>query len=211
MTEVKQKINLYLPRFQPERLSKEAKELFISVLATLVLLMLVVIAFLAINFFSTAGIADQEKSLSILNADLADAVSKIPNTTPDTNLVNRIAKEKLAVYRKQKVIDYLYKDTISEGENFTNLIDQLAQQDIKEIWLNKIEVLNKGDDIQLFGYAKRPSQVSKYIEMLGLQEAYKGRSFQQIKINNSTNNWNEFYISTLSLDELLLIEAVGVK
>lgn len=211
MTEVKQKINLYLPRFQPEKLSKEAKGLFLSVFAALFLFMLVVITLLTINIINEASVDEKEKELSILNNYLADAISKIPNTTPDTNLINRIAKEKIAIYRKQKVIDYLYKDTIGEGENFTSLVDQLAQQDIKEVWLSKIEVLNKGDDIQLFGNAKTPSQVSKYIEMLGLQDSYKGRSFQQIKINKSTSNWNEFYISTLSLDELLLIEATEVE
>jgi hypothetical protein len=70
--------------------------------------------------------------------------------------------------------------------------------------------LNKGDDIQLFGYAKTPSQVSKYIEMLGDQNSYKGRSFQQIKIKKSIVGGNEFYISTLSLEELLLLESMEV-
>ncbi|HCM05169.1 MAG TPA: hypothetical protein DIC30_04065 [Oceanospirillales bacterium] len=210
MTEVKQKINLYLPRFQPERLSKEARELFLSIFATFGFLSVIVIALLLINYASEVEVTEKEKEGALLNSELEEAISKIPNTTPDANLINRIAKEKLSIAKKQKVIAYLYQDTISEGENFTSLVDQLAQQGVKGVWLNKIEVLNKGDDIQLFGYAKTPSQVSKYIEMLGDQNSYKGRSFQQIKIKKSIVGGNEFYISTLSLEELLLLESMEV-
>jgi Tfp pilus assembly protein PilN len=211
MTEVKQYINLYLPRFQPETLSKEAKKLFLSILVILVILITVIVSIIVIN--SVVGNKISEKNLEgiVLAEELEKAISKIPNVTPDVNLINRISKEKLAIIKKQQVIKYLYQDTIGEGENFTDLVDQLAQQSVNGIWLNRFEVLNKGKDIQLFGYAKEPSQVSLYIEMLGSQNSYKGRNFQQIKIKKSTQGWNDFYISTLSQKELFTIDSIEVE
>ena len=136
------------------------------------------------------------------------------NVTADANLIHRIKREKVVIKKKNQVIEYLYKDTISERENFTDLVDQLSQQEVKGIWLERFEILNRGQDIQLFGYAKTPKQVSKYIQMLGSQEAYAGRNFQQIQITKSKRGWNKFYISTLTAEDVLLLEnpeMVGVE
>lgn len=211
MTEIKQKINLYLPRFQPEKLSKETKNLFFAISSAFAILVFIIASLMIINSLVDSEIVNNQQKSEVLNKKLEQAISKIPNVTADSNLVNRIKQQKSVIKKKQQVIAYLYKDTISEGENFTSLVDQLAQQNVQGIWLNKFEILNKGNDVQLFGYAKTPSQVSKYIEMLGAQNAYQGRNFQQIKINKSAQRWNDFYISTLSLKELLSLDAEEVE
>lgn len=206
MLEVKQRINLYLPRFQPAQLSAEVKKLMQVLLATIGIIVLIV----SVLVFAKHSIEQQAVEMEQKKEELAEALKKvlsqIPNAIADANLINRIAREKIVLRKKRQVRDYLYQDRIGKGENFTGLVDQLAKQTVKGIWLSKFEVLNKGEDIQLFGYAKTPKQVSKYIEMLGAQEAYKGRNFQQIEIKESNNRWNEFYISTLTKDDVLEFE-----
>lgn len=137
---------------------------------------------------------------------LKQALSQIPNAIADANLITRIDREKSVLRKKAQVRDYLYQDRIGKGENFTGLVEQLAKQTVDGIWLSKFEVLNKGEDIQLYGYAKTPKQVSKYIEMLGNQESYQGRNFQQIEIKRTERRWNEFYISTLTKNDVREIE-----
>lgn len=206
MQKIKQRINLYLPRFQPAQLSNEAKKLFVVFFSVLGLFLITVAVLGLMRSFIENDIVDGRKNQDELNEALARATSQIPNVTADSNLIHRIAREKRVLNKKQKVITYLYQNTITEGENFTGLVDQLAQQTVKDIWLSKFEILNKGNDIQLFGYAKTPTQVSKYMAMLGTQLSYEGRNFQQIKIEESDAKWSEFYISTLTLDEVMAMK-----
>jgi len=206
MLDVKQRIDLYLPRFKPAQLSAEIKKLFLSVVIVFgVMIVSIAILLLMRSSLDSNLLESKRKGVELTDA-LARAISQIPNVTADANLVHRIAREKIVIRKKKQVIEYLYKDTISERENFTGLVDQLAQQSVKGIWLDKFEVLNRGQDIQLYGYAKAPRQVSKYIEMLGTQEAYAGRNFQQIHIKKSNQGWNEFYISTLTAEDVILLK-----
>lgn len=206
MLEVKQRINLYLPRFQPAQLSSETKILFISITSVVGIFLLLMIILLLMKSSAENDVLKSKQHQVELNDALTRAISQIPNVTADSNLINRIAREKNVLNKKQKVITYLYQNTINEGENFTGLVDQLAQQTVKGIWLERFEILNQGQDIQLFGYAKTPKQVSRYMGMLGTQSSYEGRNFQQIQINKSDNGWHEFYISTLTLDAVLSME-----
>ena len=206
MLDVKQRINLYLPRFKPAQLSAEVKKLFLSVAIVFGVVTVSITILLLMRSSMDSNLIESKKKEAELKDALARAITQIPNVTADANLVNRIAREKIVIRKKNQVIEYLYKDNISERENFTDLVDQLAQQSVKGIWLEKFEVLNRGQDIQLYGYAKAPRQVSKYIEMLGTQEAYTGRNFQQININKSEQGWNKFYISTLTAEDALLLE-----
>lgn len=206
MLEVKQKIDLYLPRFQPEKLSVEVITLFLSILVVFILSFLSGSVLFFISYNLEQQIVEAKQDQEQINEALVRAISQIPNTTADANLINRIAREKIVLRKNKQVREYLYQDRIGKGENFTDLVDQLGKQSVKGIWLSKFEIMNKGKDIQLFGYAKTPKQISKYIEMLGTQESYRGRNFQQIQINKSERKWSEFYISTLTMDDVLAIK-----
>jgi Tfp pilus assembly protein PilN len=206
MLEVKQRIDLYLPRFQPAQLSREVKILFIAIASVFGIFLVTTIVLILMKSSLENDVVIKKQEQIELNEALARAISQIPNVTADLNLINRIAREKRVFKKNQKVIAYLYQNTINEGENFTGLVDQLAQQTVKNVWLDKFQVLNQGQDVQLFGYAKTPKQVSQYMKMLGAQPSYDGRNFQQIQIKKSDNGWNEFYISTLTQEAVLAME-----
>lgn len=206
MLNVKQKINLYLPRFQPAQLSLEVKKLINVLAISIGLIAFSGIVLVIAKYNLEQQIAEVEQEREELAEALKQALSQIPNAIADANLIARIAREKSVLRKKAQVRDYLYQDRIGKGENFTGLVEQLAKQTVDGIWLSKFEVLNKGEDIQLYGYAKTPKQVSKYIEMLGTQQSYQGRNFQQIEIKKTEYSWNEFYISTLTKNDLLEIE-----
>jgi Tfp pilus assembly protein PilN len=206
MLEVKQRIDLYLPRFQPAQLSREVKILFIAIASVFGIFLVTTVVLILMKSSLENDVVIKKQEQIELNEALARAISQIPNVTADLNLINRIAREKRVFKKNQKVIAYLYQNTINEGENFTGLVDQLAQQTVKNVWLDKFQVLNQGQDVQLFGYAKTPKQVSQYMKMLGAQPSYDGRNFQQIQIKKSDNGWNEFYISTLTQEAVLAME-----
>lgn len=197
MQEVKQSINLYLPRFQPAKLSKEVKRLMILLTSVVMFsLFLTMMSFFYVSFYEgEKSRAEQEKVE--LDIALKKAVAQIPSKTKDQGLVRQIDSKDKMLGKKQQVIEYLYRDTINEGESFTKLVSQLSDKKLRSVWLSKIEVLNKGKDIQLSGYAKEADQVSEYIELLGEKESYQGRGFNKIEISKF-ERWNQFIISTLA-------------
>lgn len=212
MLQVKHAINLYLPRFRPPQLSSAMQRLIkVCIVGLLGIIVLSLCLFLLRIYFDSQLESAKEEQLR-LEAELNLVVSQLPNTVVDKNLQNQIAREEKLLAKQHRVITFLRQDSISDSSSFTSLVEQLSNQNVKNIWLSKFEVINQGQDIQLYGYAKTPEQVSRYLSLLGTQEAYKGRAFKQINIVRGKNGWNEFFLSTqpeTSRDSLLQENILG--
>ena len=212
MLQVKHAINLYLPRFRPPQLSSAMQRLIkVCVVGLFGIIVLSLCLFLLRIYFDSQLESAKEEQLR-LEAELNLVVSQLPNTVVDKNLQNQIAREEKLLAKQHRVITFLRQDSISDSSSFTSLVEQLSNQNVKNIWLSKFEVINQGQDIQLYGYAKTPEQVSRYLSLLGTQEAYKGRAFKQINIVRGKNGWNEFFLSTqpeTSRDSLLQENILG--
>lgn len=196
MPQVKHSINLYLPRFRPAQLSPAIQRLIKLCLTVLSGLLVLSVGLLLSNeyFANQLELAKQEQTR--LSKELNIVVSQLPNAVVDKNLQNQIAREEKRLVRQRRVITFLRQDSISESSSFTPLVEQLAQQNLNGIWLKRFEVINQGQDIQLYGYSKGPEKVSSYLSVLGTQPAYKGRAFKQINIVRGSNSLNEFFLST---------------
>lgn len=196
MPQVKHSINLYLPRFRPAQLSPAIQRLITLCLTVLSGLLVLSVGLLLSNeyFANQLELAKQEQTR--LSKELNIVVSQLPNAVVDKNLQNQIAREEKRLARQRRVITFLRQDSISESSSFTSLVEQLAQQNLNGIWLKRFEVINQGQDIQLYGYSKGPEKVSSYLSVLGTQPAYKGRAFKQINIVRGSNSLNEFFLST---------------
>lgn len=196
MPQVKHSINLYLPRFRPAQLSPAIQRLITLCLTVLSGLLVLSVGLLLSNeyFANQLELAKQEQTR--LSKELNIVVSQLPNAVVDKNLQNQIAREEKRLARQRRVISFLRQDSISESSSFTSLVEQLAQQNLNGIWLKRFEVINQGQDIQLYGYSKGPEKVSSYLSVLGTQPAYKGRAFKQINIVRGSNSLNEFFLST---------------
>lgn len=196
MLQVKHAINLHLPRFRPPQLSPAMQRLIkVCAVGLFGIIVLSLCLFLLRIYFDSQLESAKEEQLR-LEAELNLVVSQLPNTVVDKNLQNQIAREEKLLAKQHRVITFLRQDSISDSSSFTSLVEQLSNQNVKNIWLSKFEVINQGQDIQLYGYAKTPEQVSRYLSLLGTQEAYKGRAFKQINIVRGKNGWNEFFLST---------------
>jgi hypothetical protein len=204
---VKQQINLYLPRFRPEQLSAAMQLLVKSLAAALVFLLLVSIILMSSRMILQSQLEQSKQDQLMLTAELDGALAKMPNLMVDNILLEKIENQKELLKKQKRVISFLRQDSINDKASFTPLVEQLSQQSVEGVWLSRFEVINYGKDIQLFGYAKTPDKVSKYLSMLGENEAYQGRVFKQIQVKRGNKSWSEFFLSTQELkdDEALLL------
>ena len=206
-TVVKQQINLYLPRFRPEQLSAAMQLLVKSTAVALAVLLLVSIILMSSRMILQSQLEKSKQDQFMLTAELDDALAKMPNLMVDNILLEKIENQKELLKKQKRVISFLRQDSINDKASFTPLVEQLSQQSVEGVWLSRFEVINYGKDIQLFGFAKTPDKVSKYLSMLGENEAYQGRVFKQIQVKRGNKSWSEFFLSTQELkdDEALLL------
>jgi Tfp pilus assembly protein PilN len=193
---VKQRINLYLPRFRPEQLSVAIQLLAKSLAAVFILLLVVSILLASTRMIFQSQVEQAEQEQESLNEKLATVLAQIPNMTIDKILQKKIEREQDRLIKQQRVISFLRQDSINDSASFTPLVEQLSQQTVKGVWLSKFEVINQRKDFQLFGFSQSPDKVSKYLTMLGNQEAYQGRVFKQIQVKRGEKAWSEFFLST---------------
>ncbi|GEM_PF-3516957 len=196
MLQVKHSINLYLPRFRPPQLSAAMQRLIKVCGGALLGLVLITALLFFVKLYLQNQFEFVKQEQARLNEELSVVIAQLPNTVVDKNLQMRITREEKLLAKQRRVITFLRQDSISDSSSFTPLVEQLSQQNVKGIWLSKFEVINQGQDIQLFGFAKTPEQVSRYLSMLGTQPAYQGRAFKQINVVKGEQSWNEFFLST---------------
>jgi hypothetical protein len=193
---VKQHINLYLPRFRPEQLSAAMQLLVKSTVVVFILLFTVSVLLTSSRFILQSQLEQSKEEQIILTAELDNALAQMPNMSIDNTLLGKIERNKQLLKKQKRVVSFLRQDSINDKASFTPLVEQLSQQTVEGVWLSKFEVINYGKDIQLFGYAKTPDKVSKYLTMLGEKDAYQGRVFKQIQVKRGERSWSEFFLST---------------
>lgn len=196
MLPVKHSINLYLPRFRPPTLSRDIQLLAKAGALTVAGLLTVTLVLWAVNAYTTAEIENLKAEQEAKSNELTALIAQLPNMSIEANLEESINKEKRNLAQQSRVISFLRQDLINDRSSFTPLFEQLSLQQIEGIWLSKIEVLNDGRNIQLYGYAQTPEKVSRYISALGEKNAYIGRTFKQINVIQGDSAWNEFFLST---------------
>lgn len=196
MLPVKHRINLYLPRFRPPKFPREVFLFLITSFLTILGVLVVSIAGWLFNSYTAAQIEQLQVEQNQRTNELKELTDKLPSLHIDKNLEMRVQRERENVNRHNKIISFLNQDLINDRRSFTSLFEQLSQQQVNGIWLSKIEILNQGSDIQLYGFAKTPEKVSRYILALGEKSAYTGRSFKQINVTQGERAWNDFFLST---------------
>jgi Tfp pilus assembly protein PilN len=167
-----------------------------SLAAVFILLLVVSILLASTRMIFQSQVEQAEQEQESLNEKLATVLAQLPNMTIDKILQKKIEREQDRLIKQKRVISFLRQDSINDSASFTPLVEQLSQQTVKGVWLSKFEVINQGKDIQLFGFSQSPDKVSKYLTMLGNQEAYQGRVFKQIQVKRGENAWSEFFLST---------------
>lgn len=200
MLPVKHRINLYLPEFRPPKLPRETFLFLMASFLTILGVLIVAIGGWLFNSYTSAQIEMLQVEKNQKTNELKILTDQLPSPHIDTNLEMLIEKEREQSRRQDKVISFLNQDLIKDRRSFTSLFEQLSQQQVNGIWLSKIEILNRGSDIQLYGFAKTPDKVSRYISSLGEKSAYAGRRFKQINVTQGEHPWNEFFLSTRKQD-----------
>ena len=194
MLPVKQEINLYLPRFEPASLPQSVKTLGATLLLVVVGVVILLFVVSSMRFWYATELDQLNQQKNKLAINLKSMMAKQPPQEIDQKLKSKLEHYNKLLIMRTEIISFL---EANKQAGFSDLIENLSSDSDSnpDVWLSKFRIFNNGSDVQINGYVKEPSGVSKYLKSLSLRDSYDGRSFKQIRID-SNNKINKFFLST---------------
>lgn len=194
---IKQRINFYTDEFKPPQLPGDIARLLV-ISAVLVSLMLVTfVGFLSYASWQGEILDNARQQQMFLQQQLETIKVERPPLTTDSSLEQQEQLQQQRLMANQKVLRYLTQGHLEQSHSFTPMVEQLGEQDIKGVWLQRFTIKEQGERIGLSGYVDNPAKLSPYIASLVRRSAYKSRAFRFIDLQkNDANNWLKFELDT---------------
>lgn len=176
-----QQINLYKePEKQKIILSME-QIVKINILLALILL---IISFY--KFYGYFSIERKLKKLQVdhakLNKDLVKAKKRIPTEEYKKTLTKTLATLQQNKDNNQKMYMTLLNLNYKDSANISEYLNALAEPEVTDMWITKIHFYDKGPKINLEGVITRNSGILQYLEELGKNKIFVGKTFAKLQI-----------------------------
>lgn len=200
MPELKQRVNFYRDEFKKPEIKLPAQQM-LQVFA------LVLAGFLVVGSYQVwelnslkAKIAEQEKRRNQLNEQYERLAANFVEPTEDPGLLAQLKKLNQNAQQKQKLRDFLLTESDKSLFSFASVLDGLAENSVRSIWLTQISITTAGSRYELKGITRQADAIPEYIEALKQAEALQGTSFSIFNIERD-NESEDLLHFTLSSEE----------
>ncbi len=200
MPELKQRVNFYRDEFKKPEIKLPAQQM-LQVFA------LVLAGFLVVGSYQVwelnslkAKIAEQEKRRNQLNEQYERLAANFVEPTEDPGLLAQLKKLNQDAQQKQKLRDFLLTESDKSLFSFASVLDGLAENSVRSIWLTQISITTAGSRYELKGITRQADAIPEYIEALKQAEALQGTSFSIFNIERD-NESEDLLHFTLSSEE----------
>ncbi|NVJ50394.1 MAG: hypothetical protein HWE13_04145 [Gammaproteobacteria bacterium] len=181
-----QQVNLYLEQFKP-KVEYLSFEQFLMSAAALLLLYLGLGWMLNADLDTLKSQVNQErKMLEQMKAQLTELESMIANRPSQAGLDSQISRLEYDIQKKQLALNTFQDADVSASGGFSNIIEDLARNDSRDIWLTKIDI--QDDTLVLSGQTLKPEMITEWIKTMS-RHASLNRQYLAIELEQ--NQWNE--------------------
>jgi Tfp pilus assembly protein PilN len=193
---MKQDINLYQPRFRPQRLWLSARQLLALLIGLAVLLALAGIHLQRQQAAAEQRAAQLQRERETLQADLARLQKQLDARLADRQWARREARLRKQLESYQRLLDYVSEQRFGDGEGFSAPLLALSGARVPDVWLERIRL--SGQDIRLQGAALRAADIPRYFAGLRQLKVFAERAFEDFRIQRSSRyDWKlEFDAAT---------------
>lgn len=192
-----QQVNLYTDELRPR------KERLQAVTAVAVLVFgLVLVACVAGYFAYQNSVMDNKASrLDRQNRQLEQAVAELSVAVqarqPDAELEEALSRVTQTLARRQRLLDRVESLVLSEGRGFSPQLAALARQIPEDVWLTDVILESGSDRVTIEGRSRDGALVPLYLENLGEEAAFTGRTFGVFRLSRSEEGrWIDFHVSS---------------
>jgi MSHA biogenesis protein MshI len=192
-----QRVNLYTQELRPRKERLQAG----AALGILALGLASVVAAVGAFGYQNAGTATQVGNLEQQNIRLERAVAELSEAVrarqPDSGVEEALARVTDTLSRRQRLLEKVESLVLSEGRRFSPQMSALARQIPDNVWLTGFTLESEPDQVTIEGRSRSGSLVPLYLENLGEEAAFTGRTFGAFRLSRpEEGRWIDFRVST---------------
>lgn len=192
-----QHINLYTEELRPQKQKLQAGTA-VAILA----LGLVGLA-LAAGFvrYQNAQLTDQlaagQRQVDRLEQSVAELTREAESRQPDPQVEAALERVNDTLVRRQRLLGQVESLMAEDRTGFASPLASLARQVPAGLWLTRIRLNAQNGNVALNGRAQAGRLVPSYLEALGAEPAFQGKTFGSFRLERSEQgNWIQFRVAT---------------
>ena len=181
---MKQQVNLYLPELRRQKDWLDFQGLLKSV-AGLAIVLVLVSGFQAWQLYRLDGelqVADAEREsmLEQINA----MVARMSATTADPELARMVSTMERELEARRAVLDFMENSAEGNTQGFSSYMADLSRAHLEGLRLSGFELVDSGNNVSLSGEISRADIVPLFLQRLGDQGSFRGKSFESVSIGS---------------------------
>ena len=192
-----QQVNLYTDELRPRKERLQAG-MAVGVLVVGLVLVACVAGFLT---YENSLMANKASRLDRQNQQLEQAVAELSAAVqarqPDAEVEEALDRVTQTLARRQRLLERVESLVLSEGRNFSPQLAALARQIPDNVWLTDVTLESGQDRVTIEGRSRDGALVPLYLENLGDEAAFAGRTFGAFRLSRSEQGrWIDFHVSS---------------
>ncbi|MEA3545500.1 MAG: hypothetical protein U9R69_09825 [Thermodesulfobacteriota bacterium] len=180
---MRQQINLYRDELidRPEPFQSRQTGLILA---------MVVVGLVLVGCFSywqtrslTAQVVELRQQQQVASGRVAELEKQFPKLEKSVLLQKKIHRLEEELQGKRDALDYFSRQDKQSNGVILESLENLARYRQPGIWLQRITILQRGQEVQLFGSALKPEQIPEYLQLLGEKNVFGGQVFARLKLD----------------------------
>lgn len=192
-----QYINLYTDELRPTREKLQAGTAM-TILAVALVALVAAAGFVRYqNSQLAAQLASRHQQVDQLEQSVAQLTREAESRQPDPQVEAALDRVNQTLVRRQRLLSQVENLMSEDTAGFSAPLSALARQVPSGVWLTRIRLNAQNGDVGLNGRAQAGRLVPSYLEALGEEPAFQGKTFGAFRLERSEEGrWIEFRVAT---------------
>lgn len=183
-----QTVNLYVQELRPHKERLQAG----GALALLGLAVAMVLVIGGLLRFQNGEARDRLSALQQQNEKLEQTVAELSATVesrqPDPAVMEALERINHTISRRQRLLARVESLVLQGGEGFSSSMAALARRIPEGVWLTGIRLEASEGTVGFEGQARTADLVPVYLERLGQEPVFAGRTFGEFRLNRQQDS-----------------------
>jgi MSHA biogenesis protein MshI len=190
-------INLYTDELRPKKEKLQAGSA-LAILAVAAVLLAAVAGYVRHqNGQLEAQAASWQQQVNRLEQSVDELTREAESRQPDPQVEAALDRVNATLVRRQRLLAQVESLMSEETAGFSAPLSALARQVPDGLWLTRIRLNAQNGDVGLSGRAQAGSLVPGYLEALGEEPAFQGKTFGAFRLDrDEEGRWIDFRVAT---------------
>lgn len=158
----------------------------------IILIAILCLCFVAGYSYRQAAIVTAERNelhhqIQIDSQRVTDLEQQYPEIKMNVLLKEKIVRLDQEIRGQRQALNYFSDQDVESNADILATLDGLAKTPFKGVWLKRIRLLERGEEVLLTGRALSADQVPDYLAELGSKHIFGGRIFSRLQLNRVEN------------------------